>query len=249
MVQIKTDIEIEEMKEAGRISAKALKLVGAQVRPGISTFELDQIAEQIIRLEGAVPAFKGYGGFPSSICASVNDAVVHGIPSKNIILQEGDIISIDTGAEKNGWVGDNAWTFPVGKISKDKQKLLNVTEECMWAAIDAARAGNHLGDIGHACQVIAEKNGFGVVRQYVGHGIGHVMHEDPSVPNYGRAGAGLKLEPGMVLAIEPMINMGTYDVVDGDDGWLVSTMDGLPSAHFEKTVAITDGDPIILTNF
>ena len=235
------------MKEAGRISAKALKLTGAQVRPGISTLELDQICEEIIRLEGAVPAFKGYNGFPGSICASVNDAVVHGIPAADVILQEGAIISIDTGAIKDGWVGDNAWTFAVGEISEDKKRLLEKTEECMWAAIDQARAGNHLGDIGHACQKLAEDAGYGVVREYVGHGIGHAMHEDPSIPNYGKAGTGIKLEEGMVFAIEPMINMGTHEVVDGTDGWLVTTADGLPSAHFEKTIAITDGDPIILT--
>ncbi|MDO5328650.1 MAG: type I methionyl aminopeptidase [Coriobacteriia bacterium] len=248
MIKIKSKSEIDAMREAGRISAKVLRMVGARVAPGVSTLELDQLAENIIRLEGAIPAFKGYGGFPGSICASVNDAVVHGIPSADVILQEGDIISIDTGAIIDGWVGDNAWTFPVGKISKEKQRLLDVTESCMWAAIDAARAGNRLGDIGHACQTIAEKAGYGVVREYVGHGIGHEMHEDPAVPNYGSAHSGLKLEEGMTFAIEPMINMGTYKIVDGDDGWLVTTADGLPSAHFEKTVAICDGDPIILTN-
>ena len=247
MINIKSKEEIEAMKEAGRISAKALKLTGAQVRPGISTLELDQICEEIIRLEGAVPAFKGYNGFPGSICASVNDAVVHGIPAADVILQEGDIISIDTGAIKDGWVGDNAWTFAVGEISEDKKRLLEKTEECMWAAIDQARAGNHLGDIGHACQKLAEDAGYGVVREYVGHGIGHAMHEDPSIPNYGKASTGIELEEGMVFAIEPMINMGTHEVVDGKDGWLVTTADGLPSAHFEKTIAITDGDPIILT--
>lgn len=247
MIYKKSKDEIEAMKEAGRISAKALKLTGAQVRPGISTLELDQICEEIIRLEGAVPAFKGYNGFPGSICASVNDAVVHGIPAADVILQEGDIISIDTGAIKDGWVGDNAWTFAVGEISEDKKRLLAKTEGCMWAAIDAARPGNHLGDIGHACQKLAEDAGYGVVREYVGHGIGHAMHEDPSIPNYGKAGTGIELEEGMVFAIEPMINMGTHEVVDGTDGWLVTTADGKPSAHFEKTIAITDGGPIILT--
>lgn len=247
MIYKKSKDEIEAMKEAGRISAKALKLTGAQVRPGISTLELDQICEEIIRLEGAVPAFKGYNGFPGSICASVNDAVVHGIPAADVILQEGDIISIDTGAIKDGWVGDNAWTFAVGEISEDKKRLLAKTEECMWAAIDAARPGNHLGDIGHACQKLAEDAGYGVVREYVGHGIGHAMHEDPSIPNYGKAGTGIELEEGMVFAIEPMINMGTHEVVDGTDGWLVTTADGKPSAHFEKTIAITNDSPLILT--
>lgn len=247
MINIKTQADIEAMKEAGRISAKVLRLVGAQVRPGISTLELDQMAESIIRLEGAIPAFKGYGGFPGSICASINEAVVHGIPAADVILQEGDIIGIDTGAIIDGWVGDNAWTFPVGQISKDKQRLLETTEACMWAAIDAARAGNHLGDIGHACQELAERTGYGVVREYVGHGIGHEMHEDPAVPNFGKAHSGPKLKAGMVLAIEPMINMGTHEVINGEDGWLVTTADSLPSAHFEKTVAVCDGEPILLT--
>ena len=247
MIKIKSKADIESMREAGRISAKVLRLVGARVAPGVSTLELDELAESIIRLEGAVPAFKGYGGFPGSICASVNDAVVHGIPSASKILQEGDIISIDTGAIIDGWVGDNAWTFPVGKISADKQRLLDTTEACMWAAIDAARAGNHLGDVGYACQTIAEEAGYGVVREYVGHGIGHEMHEDPAVPNFGSPHSGPKLKPGMVFAIEPMINMGTHRIVDGEDGWLVSTADGLSSAHFEKTVAICDGEPIFLT--
>jgi methionyl aminopeptidase len=247
MIIKKTKAEIEAMKEAGRVSAKVLREVGARIQPGVSTLELDRYAEMLIRLEGGVPAFKGYGGFPGSICASINEQIVHGIPSDKIILQEGDIISIDTGAIIDGWVGDNAWTFPVGKISPEKQALLDTTEECMWAALDAARAGNHLGDIGHACQQIAEARGYGVVREYVGHGIGHAMHEDPNVPNYGRPHHGVGLEEGMVLAIEPMINMGTFKTKQGDDGWLVVTRDGRPSAHFEKTVAVIDGDPIVLT--
>lgn len=247
MIIKKSPADIEAMKEAGRISAKVLREVGAHVQPGVSTLELDEIAEMLIRLEGGIPAFKGYGGFPGSICASVNEQIVHGIPSKSIILQEGDIISIDTGAIIDGWVGDNAWTYPVGKVSAAKRQLLEVTEECMWAALDAARAGNHLGDIGHACQAIAESHRYGVVREYVGHGIGRNMHEDPNVPNYGRAHTGILLEPGMVLAIEPMINMGTHKTRQGTDGWLVTTRDGKPSAHFEKTVAITADGPMILT--
>jgi methionyl aminopeptidase len=247
MIIKKTPAEIEAMKEAGRVSAKVLREVGKRVRPGVSTMELDRYAEMLIRLEGGVPAFKGYGGFPGSICASINEQIVHGIPSESVILQEGDIISIDTGATVDGWVGDNAWTFPVGKISPEKQHLLETTEKCMWAALDAARVGNHLGDIGHACQQIAEAEGYGVVREYVGHGVGHVMHEDPNVPNYGRPHHGIKLEEGMVLAIEPMINMGTHRTRQGNDGWLVMTQDGKPSAHFEKMVAITADGPIILT--
>lgn len=243
----KSTAEIEAMKEAGRISAKVLREVGRKVKPGISTLELDRIAETIIRLEGATPAFKGYAGFPGSICASINDEIVHGIPSATRILREGDIISIDTGAIVDGWVGDNAWTYAVGTISPEKQRLLDVTEKCMWAALDAARPKNRLGDIGAACQSIAEAAGYGVVREYVGHGIGRNMHEEPNVPNWGHKHTGLKLEVGMVLAIEPMVNMGTEETQQMDDGWLVCTRDGMPSAHFEKTVAITEDGPLILT--
>ena len=246
-VILKSPQEIEEMAEAGRLSAKVLREVGARVQPGVSTEELDHLAEMLIRMEGGIPAFKGYGGFPGSICASINEQIVHGIPSKNVILQEGDILSVDTGAIVGGWVGDNAWTFPVGKISPEKQRLLEVTEQCMWAGIEAARPGNHLGDIGHAIQEIAEKAGYGVVREYVGHGVGRNMHEEPNVPNYGRKHHGMKLEPGMVIAIEPMINIGTYRTKVMSDGWLVVTRDGKPSAHFEKTIAITEDGPRLLT--
>ena len=243
----KTPSEIEAMKAAGRLSAYVLRKVGEAVRPGVSTLELDELAEQIIREEGGVPAFKGYGGFPGSICASVNDQIVHGIPSANVVLKDGDIISIDTGAIVDGWVGDNAWTYAVGSISEDKKRLLEITEKCMWAGVGAAHAGNRLGDIGHAVQSIAEDAGYGVVREYVGHGIGRSMHEEPNVPNFGRPHTGLLLEPGMVLAIEPMINAGTRKTRLMSDGWLVCTRDGAPSAHFEKTVAVTEGDPILLT--
>lgn len=247
MIIKKSPAEIEAMKEAGRISAKVLREVGARVQPGISTLELDNFAESLIRLEGGIPAFKGYGGFPGSICASVNNQIVHGIPSAGVILQEGDILSVDTGAIVDGWVGDNAWTYPVGKISPENQKLLDITEKCMWAGLDAARVGNRLGDIGAAVQEIAEAQGFGVVREYVGHGIGRNMHEDPNVPNYGRRHTGIKLEAGMVLAIEPMINIGTHKTMQMSDGWLVCTADGSFSAHFEKTVAITEEGPVIIT--
>lgn len=247
MIIRKSPAEIEAMKEAGRVSAKVLREVGAQVRPGVSTLELDELAEALIRAEGGIPAFKGYGGFPGSICASVNEQIVHGIPSRSVVLKEGDIISIDTGAIVDGWVGDNAWTYAVGKISPEKKRLLDVTERCMWAGLDAARPGNRLGDIGHAVQSVAEEAGYGVVREYVGHGIGRDMHEDPNVPNFGRKHTGVKLEAGMVLAIEPMINLGTYKTRQMPDGWLVCTRDGLPSAHFEKTVAITEDGPVILT--
>ena len=247
MVIKKSPAEIEAMKEAGRLSAEVLRVVGEHVMPGVSTLELDELAETYIRERGGIPAFKGYGGFPGTICASVNDQIVHGIPSKDVVLRAGDILSVDTGATVDGWVGDNAWTFPVGKVSPEVQRLLEVTEKCMWAGLDAARVGNRLGDIGYAVQSIAEAAGYGVVREYVGHGIGRDMHEEPNVPNYGHRHFGLKLEAGMVLAIEPMINMGTHKTRLMSDGWLVRTRDGKPSAHFEKMVAITEDGPVIIT--
>lgn len=247
MIIRKSPAEIEAMREAGRVSAKVLREVGALIKPGVTTAELDEFAETLIRLEGGIPAFKGYGGFPGSICASVNDQIVHGIPSAKVVLKEGDIISIDTGAIVDGWVGDNAWTYAVGTVSAEKKRLLEVTEKCLWAGLDAARPGNRLGDIGHTVQSVAEAAGFGVVREYVGHGIGRDMHEDPNVPNYGRKHSGIRLEPGMVLAIEPMINAGTHKTRQMPDGWLVCTRDGRPSAHFEKTVAVTEEGPVILT--
>ncbi|NLG11068.1 MAG: type I methionyl aminopeptidase [Coriobacteriaceae bacterium] len=248
MIIIKTPAEIEAMKEAGRVSAKVLRKTGELVRPGVSTLELDRFAENLIRMEGGRPAFLGYGGFCGTICSSVNDQIVHGIPAGDVVLQEGDIISIDTGAIVGGWYGDNAATFAVGQITEQAQRLLDVTEESMWAAIAAAQPGNHLGDIGHAVQRIAEAAGFGVVREYVGHGIGRDMHEDPNVPNFGKQGKGIRLEPGMVLAIEPMINAGTHKTRGPFvDRWTVYTADGSLSAHFEKTIAITEGSPLVLT--
>jgi len=248
VIKLKTPEQIAAMKEAGRVSAKALRKTGELVRPGISTLELDAFAENLIRMEGGIPAFLGYGGFTGTICASLNDQIVHGIPSREVILQEGDIISIDTGAIIGGWVGDNAETFAVGEIDPALQRLLEITKQSMWDGIDAAREGNRLGDIGHAVQSLAEGAGFGVVREYVGHGVGRAMHEDPNVPNFGRAGQGIRLKKGMVIAIEPMINLGTYKTRGPfEDGWIVYTADGSPSAHFERTIAITEGDPIILT--
>jgi methionyl aminopeptidase len=248
MINIKSPADIEAMKEAGRVSAKALRKTGELVRPGVSTAELDRFAENLIRMEGGIPAFLGYNGFAGTICSSVNDQIVHGIPSRSVILREGDIISIDTGAIVGGWVGDNAATFAVGETAPRTQRLLAVTQECMWAGIEAALPGNRLGDIGFAVQQIAEAAGFGVVREYVGHGIGRSMHEDPNVPNFGQRGKGIRLKPGMVLAIEPMINLGTEKTRGPyEDGWAVYTADGKPSAHFEKTIAITRAGPIILT--
>ena len=248
MIKLKTAAQIEAMRPAGCLSAKALRKVGELVRPGISTLELDQFAEELIRMEGGIPAFLGYNGYPASICTSINNQIVHGIPSAQVILREGEIISIDLGAVVDGWVGDNAATFAVGHIAPELQRLLEVTEASMWAGIQAARAEGHLGDIGHAVQSTAEAAGYGVVYDYVGHGIGQRMHEEPNVPNVGHRGRGLQLQVGMALAIEPMINLGTAETKGPfSDGWTVYTADDQPSAHFEKTIAITADGPIILT--
>jgi methionyl aminopeptidase len=248
MIKLKSAKDIEAMKEAGRVSAKALRKTGELVRPGVSTLELDKFAENLIRMEGGIPAFLGYGGFKGTICSSVNDQIVHGVPSREVILKEGDIISIDTGAIIGGWVGDNAATFAVGEIAPETRRLLEVTEQCMYDGIAAACVGNRLGDIGFAIQSRAEHAGFGVVREYVGHGIGRDMHEDPNVPNFGRKGQGIKLKKGLVIAIEPMINLGTH-LTRGPfgDHWTVFTADGTPSAHFERTIALTEEGPLILT--
>ena len=247
MIHLKTPQEIEEFKGAGALSKMVLRRVGAMVRPGVSTFELDQLAEQLIRMHGGTPSFKGYGGFPGTICASLNEQVVHGIPSPDVILREGDIVSIDTGATVDGWVGDNAWTFYCGEPAPEVKALCECTRDCLVAGIEQAVPGNHLGDIGHAIQTLAESNGYGVLRDYVGHGVGRHMHEDPNVPNYGKKGKGVKLQAGMVIAIEPMITLGTNRVTVGKDGWVVSTNDGKAAAHYENTIAITNDGPVILT--
>lgn len=247
MIVRKSANEITTMREAGRISARALRLVGESVRPGVSTAELDQIAEDAIRAEGAVPAFKGYHGFPATLCTSLNSQVVHGIPSRKVVLTEGDVLSVDVGAIFGGYYGDNAATFAVGAVSSEAVRLLETTAEALRAGIAASLIGNHLYDIGAAVQAVAEGQGFGVVREYVGHGIGRAMHEEPNVPNYGTAGTGPRLEAGMVLAIEPMINAGDHSVDALSDGWTVVTRDGSLSAHFEHTVAITEDGPLILT--
>jgi methionyl aminopeptidase len=251
MIYIKSPAQIEQMKVAGKISAKVLRKVGELVKPGVTTLQLDQFAEEYIRMQGAVPAFLGYGGFRGTICSSVNDQIVHGIPSDQVVLKEGDIISVDTGAVIGGWVGDNAWTFPVGEVSKEAQDLMDATRESMWAGINQALVGNHLEDIGYAVQTLAEGRGYGVVRDYVGHGVGHEMHEDPNVPNYGRKGRGMKLRAGMVIAIEPMVTQGTFRTrgpYPEEGGWTVYTKDGGLAAHFEKTIAITKNGPLILTS-
>lgn len=245
---LKTPAQIEEMKWAGRLSAQALELAGSLVEPGISTAEIDAECERFIRANGGVPAFKGYGGFPATICASVNEMVVHGIPSKDVVLKEGDIISIDTGAVVDGWVGDNAETFAVGTIDARVQNLLDTTLASMWAGINAAWPGKQLGDIGHAVQVVAESEGYGVIREYGGHGVGRQMHEKPHVSNYGKPSTGLRLESGLVIAIEPMVTLGTRHVHTLADGWGVVTDDALPAAHFERTVAVTEEGPVVLTS-
>jgi len=235
------------MREAGRISARALRLVGEAVRVGVSTAELDALAEQAIREEGAVPAFKGYHGYPATLCTSVNEQIVHGIPSSRIVVADGDILSVDVGAVIDGYYGDNAATFPVGDVSAEAMRLMEVTKASLLAGIDQCVPGNRLHDIGHAVQSVAEAAGFSVVREYVGHGIGRAMHEDPNVPNYGTPGTGPVLEPGMVFAIEPMVNAGTFETEALADGWTVVTRDGSLSAHFEHTVAVTESGPVILT--
>lgn len=247
MIVRKSSTEIEVMREAGRISARALRMVGDAVKPGMTTAELDQIAESVIREAGAVPAFKGYHGFPATLCTSVNSQVVHGIPSVGVVLREGDILSVDVGAIWDGYYGDNAATFPVGMVSQQASALLATTRSSLEAGIAQCVPGRRLFDIGAAVQGVAEAAGFGVVREYVGHGIGRAMHEDPNVPNYGKAGTGPTLETGMVLAIEPMVNAGTFHVDALDDGWTVVTRDGSLSAHFEHTVAVTEDGPLILT--
>ncbi len=247
MIIIKTPQQIEELKASGAVSKLALRRVGAAIRPGVSTLELDQIAESVIRMHGAIPTFKGYQGFPGSICASVNDEVVHGIPSADVRLSEGDIVSIDTGATVNGWAGDNAWTFYVGEPSDEAKALCEVTRDCLKASIAQAVPGNHIGDIGYACQSLAEKHGYGVLRDYVGHGVGRDMHEDPNVPNYGKRGRGVRLQVGMVLAIEFFNDTATTEIYTAENGWTVSTADGLLSAHFENTIAITQDGPVVVS--
>lgn len=247
MIVLKTRREIELMREAGRISAAALKLAGEAVQPGMTTRQIDKIAHDYIISQGAVPSFLNYNGFPATACISINQEVIHGIPDNEHIIREGDIVSIDLGATINGFHGDNAATFPCGKISPAAERLCNTTKEALYLGLSKAVAGNRLGDIGFAIQEHCQSRGYGVVRDYTGHGIGTHLHEDPSVPNYGKPGKGARLLPGMTLAIEPMINEGTQDVRVLKNKWTVVTADGKLSAHFEHTVAITDGECIILT--
>jgi methionyl aminopeptidase len=238
--------EIEKMARAGAVVRGCLELMAREVRPGITTKELDRLAEKYIRAKGGVPTFKGYRGFPGSICASPNDMVVHGIPGK-VRLSEGDILGVDVGVTMDGYIADAAMTFPVGEISEEARRLLRVTEESLMKGIEQCRVGNRVGDISHAVQTHAESHGYAVVQSMVGHGVGRDMHEDPQVPNFGPPGQGPELREGMVLAIEPMVNAGAYQVELGDDGWAIYTRDGSLSAHFEHTVAITNNGPRILT--
>ncbi len=251
MIPLKTKEEIERIRESSRIVAEVLRLVGAQIRPGVTTLELDRLAEDYIRSCGGVPAFKGYGWtksnlFPATLCTSVDAEVVHGIPSKRV-LKEGEVLSVDVGVQRDGFYGDGAWSFPVGEVSPEKALLMRVTREALESGIAQARVGNRIHDISHAVQAHVEAHGFSVVRDLVGHGVGAKLHEEPSVPNFGDAGTGAKIQDGMTLAIEPMVNAGTWRVRVNPDGWTVVTADGRPSAHFEHTIAVVDGKPEILT--
>ncbi|MEG1874137.1 MAG: type I methionyl aminopeptidase [Angelakisella sp.] len=247
MIVLKTHHEIALMREAGKITAQALHMGAAAVRPGVSTYEINKIVHEAITACGAVPSFLNYNGFPAAACISVNEQVIHGIPSKKNIIQEGDIVSLDVGALYKGYHGDSAYTVGAGNITPQAQQLMDVTKKCLELGIAAAQSGNRLGDIGAAVQNYAESFGYGVVRDFVGHGVGKMLHEEPEVPNYGTAGRGRRLSPGMTIAIEPMINMKGAGIKILDDGWTVITTSGLPSAHFEHTIAITDNGPVIMT--
>ena len=247
MVTIKSKTEIEYMKEAGRVTGETLNLLKRLIKPGITTLELDRAAEKFIRQNGCTPSFKGYGGFPGSVCISINDEVIHGIPSSRT-LKEGDVVSFDVGACFKGYNGDAARTFGVGKISDEAQKLIDITKQSFFEGIKFAKDGYRVSDISAEIQRVAEENGFSVLREYCGHGIGKALHEEPEVPNYYTQGRrGIRLRPGMCLAIEPMVNMGTKEIFVGDDDWTVYTQDGKLSAHYENTVLITNGEPVILT--
>lgn len=248
MIQLKTKEEIALMYLSAQMVSKTLGLIAKEIRPGITSKRLDKLAYEFIKDHGGEPAFLGYGGFPNSLCTSPNEQVVHGIPN-DVPLKEGDILSVDCGVVLNGFVGDHAYTFEIGEVSADVKKLLRITKESLYKGIAAMRPGNRVGDIGHAIQSYCEKEGYGVVRELVGHGLGREMHEEPQVPNYGRRGKGKKLEEGIVLAIEPMINMGTHKVDFHRDGWTVTTRDKKPSAHFEHDAAIVDGKPVLLSTF
>lgn len=249
MIEVKSEHELELMRNAGKVTAAVLEKMTQAAQPGVSTLDLDEIAEKTIRSFGATPLFLGYGGFPGSICASINEEVVHGIPKKGRILKSGDIISIDTGAKLDGFCSDAAVTLGVGKVSDQAQRLMDVTKKSLYKAIGLVKPGIRLGDIGHAVETYAEQQGMGVVRDYCGHGIGRTMHEEPCIPNFGKEGTGPVLQAGMVLAIEPMLTAGTWRVRQLSDGWTVVTRDGSLAAHFEHTVAVTSDGSEVLTAF
>ena len=248
MIYLKTAEEIELMRHAAQIVSKTLGLVASEIKEGISLKHLDKIAEEFIRDNGGVPVFKGYNNFPASLCLSVNEEVVHGIPTEKAI-KSGDIISVDCGVKKQGFVGDHAYTFCCGEVKKEVQDLVRITKESLYIGIEQVKNGNRIGDVSFAIQQYAEKHGYGVVRELVGHGLGKSLHEKPEVPNYGRRGSGAKIQNGLTIAIEPMINMGTKDVKQLNDGWTIITKDKKPSAHFEHDVAVVDGKADILSTF
>ena len=248
MIHYRTDSEIELLRKAALLVGKTLGEVGKHIRPGIRTIELDKIAEEFIRDHGAIPAFKGYEGFPGSLCISVNDAVVHGIPG-NYELRDGDIVSIDCGTILDGYVGDSAYTFTVGEVSEEIKLFLQRSKESLYKGIEQAVSGNRIGDIGYAIQSYVEQFGYGVVRELVGHGVGRKLHEDPQVPNYGKRGTGTKLSEGIVIAIEPMITFGKKDIIQERDGWTIKTKDRKPAAHFEHDIAVRNGKAEILSSF
>ena len=248
MIIIKNSEEIALMKKAGQITGESLCVARDVIRPGISTWEIDEKMRRFIERCGATPTFHGYGGFPGNVCISINEEVIHGIPSRHRILCEGDIVKVDVGARYRGYNGDSAKTFPVGKVSEEAQRLISVTEQSFYEAIRYAKAGNRIGDIGHAVEDFVISNGFGVVRDYVGHGVGAELHEDPEIPNFGQAGRGARLYSGMTVAIEPMVTVGTEKVIVKKDNWTVVTADGKLSAHYEHSLLITDSSPVLLTD-
>ena len=248
MIIVKNSEQLALMRQAGRITAQALLVAKEEIRPGMTTVELDTKIRRFIEKCGATPTFLGYGGFPGSACISLNNEVIHGIPSNKRIISEGDIVKVDVGARFRGYNGDSARTFAVGKVSDEALRLISVTEQSFYEAMKVAKAGNRIGDIGHTVEDFVISNGFSVVKTYTGHGVGAELHEDPEIPNFGRAGRGARLYPGMTLAIEPMVNAGVEDVRVLRDGWTVVTLDGKLSAHYENTIAITESDPIILTD-
>ena len=247
LISIKSPNEIQRMRRAGQITAAARALAGKMVAPGVTTLEIDQAVRKFIESQGGKPSFLGYAGYPGSACISVNDEVIHGIPSKKRVLKEGDIVSVDVGAYVDGFHGDCAATYPCGKVSPEAEKLIAVTQQSFWEGMKFARVGYRVSDISHAVQLYAEANGFSLVRDYVGHGVGAKLHEAPEVPNFGPAGHGPRLMAGMTLAVEPMVNEGTWEIKVMKDGWTVKTLDGKLAAHYENSILITDGDPEILT--